>query len=156
MTHDVIAITTLLYRYGAMMDAGDFDGAAALLSSARVRLGEGKDVPGSAMAALWREMIILYPCGTPRTQHVITNPIVEVDSSGMRAHCSALYTVLQQTDDLPLQVIAAGRYEDEFIQDAGAWRFAFRDYTHFHFKGGLRHHLRTLSGGPGSSERTTG
>lgn len=143
MTADIIAITQLLYRYGRLMDAGDFEGAAGLLADARVRLGEGQEMPGSAMAALWRERVILYPCGTPRTQHIITNPIVEVDASGRSARCSSLYTVYQEAPDLPLQIIAGGRYEDAFEQSADGWRFAFRDYTHFSFTGELRHHLRS-------------
>ncbi len=146
MSDDVTAIVTLLYRYGALMDAGDFDGAADLLSGALIRLGEGKEILGRAMAPLWRDMIILYPCGTPRTQHMISNPIVELDATGALARCTALYTVYQQTDELPLQPIAAGRYEDEFVRDEGGWRFSFRDYTHFNFKGGLSHHLRGIAG----------
>ncbi|MFM7028284.1 MAG: nuclear transport factor 2 family protein [Chakrabartia sp.] len=145
MTADVIAITQLLYRYGAMMDAGDFDGAAGLLAAARVRLGKGQDLPGSAMAQLWRDRIILYPCGTPRTQHIITNPIVDIDASGRAARCTSLYTVYQQTPDLPLQIIAGGRYEDVFERGADGWRFSFRDYTQFNFTGQLGHHLRDIA-----------
>ena len=91
MSDDVTQIVTLLYRYGAMMDAGDFDGAARLLGPARIWLGEAGEVAGSDMARIWRDMIIVHACGTPRTQHVITNPIVDIAPSGA-LHC-AVYSV---------------------------------------------------------------
>ncbi len=145
MSDDVTQILTLLYRYGAMMDAGDFDGAARLLGPARIWLGEAGEVAGYDMARIWRDMIIVHPCDTPRTQHVITNPIVDIAPSGSEARCTALYTVFQQVDGFPLQAIAAGRYEDGFTRDGPGWRFASRDYSHFNFKGNLRYHLRDMA-----------
>lgn len=139
---DRTALLNLLYRYGAHMDAGDFASAARMLSKARVRLSANSEIEGVEMEALWRERIILYPCGTPRTQHLITNPVLDIDPAGHEARCSSCYTVLQQTDALPLQIIAAGRYEDRFRRDADGWHFAFRDYSHFNFQGELSHHLR--------------
>ena len=136
-------ITALLYRYCTFMDAGDFAGASQLFARAQVRLPAVKDMPGTGMYDLWRHMIILYPCGTPRTQHMVTNPIVEVDRCGTVAHCHARYMVLQQTDDLPLQIIAAGHYEDRFACDATGGHVTFRDYSHLKFSGNLNHHLRT-------------
>lgn len=145
MSDDVIAITTLLYRYGALMDAGDFEGAAQLLGPARIWLGPAGEVAGFDMARIWRDMIIVYDCGTPRTQHVISNPIVDIAPSRADARCHAVYTVYQQVDALPLQVIAAGRYVDSFTRDGLGWRFASRDYSHFNFKGNLRFHLRDIA-----------
>ena len=40
-------------------------------------------------------------------------------------------TVFQQTDVLPLQPIASGRYLDRFERVDGAWRFADRLITGF-------------------------
>jgi SnoaL-like domain len=55
---------------------------------------------------------------------VITNPIIEVDETAGTASCRSYYTVIQQTDDLPLQVIVAGRYHDQFLLVDGRWRYA--------------------------------
>ena len=144
-------ITALLYRYGACMDAADFEGACQLFEKAQVRLPAMQDMPGSAMLDIWRNIIILYPCGTPRTQHMVTNPIVTVDSDGKTATCQSRYLVVQQTESVPLQMIAAGHYEDRFARDAEGWHFTFRDYSHLKLPGDLSRHLRTNHASPANS-----
>ncbi len=67
-----------------------------------------------------------YPDGTPRTKHVMTNPIVEVDEDAGTGTARSYFTVLQQVDDLPLQPVIAGRYRDEFERADGEWRFTHR------------------------------
>lgn len=136
------AITQLLYRYAELIDAGDLAGAAALFADARIVLGAGHETDSAGLLAIWRERVMIHPCGTPRTRHVVTNPIVEVDEGAGAATCRSYYTVLQQTETLPLQVIAAGRYLDTFARVDGAWRFASRDYSLFDMQGDLSQHLR--------------
>ena len=137
-------IANLLYSYAEFMDSGDFAGAAELFRHARLRVG-GDDGAGtvdwSTMLSLWRSMVIVYPDGTPRTKHVITNPIIDVDDAGGTATCRSYYTVLQQTDDFPLQVIVMGRYHDQFERADGRWRFSHRDYSMIDQVGDLSHHL---------------
>ena len=136
-------IANLLYRYAEFMDAGDFAGAAALFEHARLRVGGGGDgtVDSGAMLRLWQSGVTVYPDGTPRTKHVVTNPIIEVDDSAGTATCRSYYTVFQQTGDLPLQPIVAGRYHDEFQRVGGKWRFVFRDYSMMEMIGDVSHHL---------------
>ncbi len=135
------AITNLLYIYAERMDAGDLEGAAALFDKARIRTGGG-EVEGSApMLALWRAHVRIYPCGTPRTRHVVTNPIVEIDEAAGTATCRSYYTVFQATPDLPLQPICAGRYHDAFVREDGKWRFSQRDYSLLDLVGNLSQHL---------------
>ncbi|MFY7838232.1 MAG: nuclear transport factor 2 family protein [Novosphingobium sp.] len=136
------AIANLIYRYAELMDAGELEQVAALFSHARVTLGGGQVVEGAApMLAQWQAFVRIYPCGTPRTRHVITNPIVEVDEVAGIASCRSVYTVFQQTPDLPLQAIASGRYHDSFARVEGAWRFATRDYSMLDYTGDLSQHL---------------
>ncbi|MFK4793542.1 nuclear transport factor 2 family protein [Sphingobium sp. ZW T5_29] len=136
------AITNLLYRYAELMDAGELEAAAALFERTRVRTGDGAVVEGSApMLALWRAHVRIYPCGTPRTKHVISNPIVEVDEDAGTATCRSYYTVFQATPDLPLQAICAGRYHDAFVQVDGQWQFSERDYSLLDLVGDLSQHL---------------
>jgi 3-phenylpropionate/cinnamic acid dioxygenase small subunit len=132
-------IANLLYGYAEYMDAGDFAGAAGLFAHARLHVAANQDVDADAMLALWQRMVIVYPDGTPRTKHVITNPIIDVVAD--TATCRSYYTVLQQTDDFPLQAIVAGRYEDRFERVDGRWRFSYRDYTMMDQIGDLTHHL---------------
>ena len=135
-------IANLLYRYAEMMDAGQLEQVAGLFDKARVTLGGGHQVFGSApMLAQWKAFVRIYPCGTPRTRHVITNPIIEVDDAGETATCRSVYTVFQQTPNLPLQAIASGRYHDSFVREDGVWRFATRDYSMLDYTGELSQHL---------------
>lgn len=135
------AITNLLYRYAELIDAGDLAGAAALFAHARIKLRGGQETDSAGVLAMWRQRVVLHDCGTPRTRHVVTNPIVEVDEAAGTATCRSCYTVLQRTETLPLQVIAAGRYIDTFARVDGEWRFASRDYSLFDMQGDLSQHL---------------
>ena len=140
------AITNLLYRYAELIDGGDLAGAAALFAKARVKLGGGEVVEGAApMLALWQGVMVIYPCGTPRTKHVITNPIVEIDEVAGIANCRSYYTVIQASPGLPLQIICAGRYHDAFERDETGWRFSERDYSLFDLQGDLSGHLLRLT-----------
>ena len=136
-------IANLLYRYAECMDSGDFTGAAALFEHARLRVGGSGDgtVGAATMLAIWKSGVMLYPDGTPRTKHVVTNPIIEVDESAGTASCRSYYTVMQQTDDFPLQTIVTGRYHDRFQRVDGRWRYSFRDYTMMDMVGDVSHHL---------------
>jgi 3-phenylpropionate/cinnamic acid dioxygenase small subunit len=137
------AIANLLYTYGRLVDAGDFQGIGRLLSHARLCDESGHlDIRGAeAVARLYETTTRRYAdTGTPRTQHVITNPIIEIDETSGRATCRACYTVFQQTADLPLQPIVAGHYESEFERVDGSWRFTCHQLA-VDLPGDLSHHL---------------
>ncbi len=137
-----VGITNLLYRYAELMDLGDLEGVAALFAHAAIKMSGGTTVHGAeGMLALWRANVRIHACGTPRTKHVITNPIIEIDGDGANATCRSYYTVLQGAPGLPLQVIGAGRYHDRFQWIDGAWRFVERDYSMFDLQGDLTQHL---------------
>jgi 3-phenylpropionate/cinnamic acid dioxygenase small subunit len=143
MSISVAAITNLLYQYAECLDSGDFEGAAGLFRHARIKVG--KDAPlidSAGMLSLLRELVILYPCGTPRTRHVTSNPIIEIDEAGSRATVRSCYTVFQATEGLPLQAITAGRYLDEFERVGGVWRFSYRDYTLQEAVGEMGFHMK--------------
>jgi 3-phenylpropionate/cinnamic acid dioxygenase small subunit len=145
MSASAVAITNLLYRYAELIDTGDLSGAAALFAHAKIKItGSEQPRDDQAVLAVWRSYMKIYPCGTPRTKHVITNPIVEIDEAAGTATCRSYYTVLQATDDLPLQIVAAGRYHDAFERVDGAWRFSYRDYSLLDLKGDLRGHLNAF------------
>src|ERR1700722_9425315 len=130
-------ITNLLYRYAECIDAGDLAGAAALFEHARIRIG-GPDtdtIDAARLLGIWKSLIVLHPDGTPRTKHVTTNPIIEIDEAAGTASCRSYYTVLQQTDGIPLQTIVTGRYHDRFERVGGQWRVSSRDLTLIHMVG---------------------
>lgn len=142
--NSAVEITNLLYSYAELIDGGDLAGAAALFKHAKIKLrGSEEPQDDEGVLSVWRTHMQIYSCGTPRTKHVITNPIVEIDEAAGTATCRSYYTVLQATDDLPLQIVAAGRYHDAFQRVDGAWRFSYRDYSLLDLKGDLRGHLKT-------------
>jgi 3-phenylpropionate/cinnamic acid dioxygenase small subunit len=75
---------------------------------------------------LLRENVLVYDDGTPRTRHLTTNLIIEVDEAAGTAVSRAYFTVLQALADLPLQPIVSGRYFDRFARRDGRWRFVER------------------------------
>lgn len=137
-----VAITNLLYRYGQLMDLADFEAASQLLRHSTIRLAGGREIDGLGMCEIWNDMIVLDAAGRPNTQHVITNPLLEIDEQAGVASCRSCYTVLQSLPDFPLQIIAAGRYHDRFARTDGHWQFTFRDYSMFDRQGDLSRHLR--------------
>lgn len=144
MSDAAVQIQNLVYRYAELIDLGDFDGLGNLLDGAEVG---GADSPGSlsgrdAVVAMFTSSTRRYPDGTPRTKHVTTNLILEIDDAAGSATCRSYFTVLQQVDDLALQPIIAGRYHDRFVREADAWRFAERRF-HIDLVGDLSHHMLT-------------
>jgi 3-phenylpropionate/cinnamic acid dioxygenase small subunit len=127
------AVNTLLMTYAEHVDAGRFDDVAALFEHATYRIeradGTSSESRGAAQVREFCDDTRLYADGTPRTRHVITNVIIELD--GDRAHSRCSVTVFQQTDALPLQPIASGRYIDRFERVGGRWRFTDRLITGF-------------------------
>ena len=141
MSNSAVEIANLVYRYAESIDAGDLEGAAALFQHARINTAIGEIGPENVLA-MWREGIILHEDGTPRTKHVITNPIIEVDEKANFATCRTYYTVMQQVDDGPLQAIICGRYHDRFERIDGQWQFVYRDYSLHDMAGDMSKHSR--------------
>ncbi len=136
------AIANLLYLYAERIDAGDLDGAAELFRRAEIDvLDRAHPVGHVELRAIWQTHVRLYPCGTPRTRHVVTNPIIDILANGHEARCRSSYVVLQAAEGLALQPIAAGRYHDRFARDEEGWYFTYRDYRMLDLTGDISAHL---------------
>jgi len=124
------AIHNLIARYAELVDAGDFEGVADLLADATLgALGTEGGVRGrDAIARLFHTTTMRHADGTPRTKHVTTNVILDVDEVAGTATARSYFTVLQELPGLPLQPIVAGRYHDRFERAPGGWRFAERRF----------------------------
>lgn len=142
MSTSATEISNLLYRYAEAIDEGRLEDAAALFRHARIETGAAGLLDADGLLALWRRILIIHPCGTPRTRHLVTNPIFEIDEAAGTAQVSSCFTVLQATDGFPLQIIASGRYHDRFARIDGQWCFVERDYRQLDFTGDLSRHLR--------------
>jgi 3-phenylpropionate/cinnamic acid dioxygenase small subunit len=123
------AIENLIARYAFLTDDGDFAGLGALLDAAEFRLGTTVVRGQDAVERLARSALRTYADGTPRTRHVTTNIIIDVDPGGQSATSRSYFTVFQQAGDFPLQPIACGRYQDRFERRGDAWRFTFRQVS---------------------------
>jgi 3-phenylpropionate/cinnamic acid dioxygenase small subunit len=136
------AIRFLLYRYCELMDAGDFAELAVLFTDAVMTDEAGSVVAEgrTGVQALYERGTRLYD-GSPRTRHLTSNSIIEVDPDTRTASARSVYVVFQATDDLALQAIITGRYRDRFEQTDGAWHFVERSFS-VDLVGDLSHHLR--------------
>ncbi len=121
-----VALANLVFRYAELVDAGDFDGIATLFADGAITATGSDVVDAGAEAVLARyvDWTRRYPDdGTPKTKHVLTNLIFDIDEEAGRAEVRSYFTVLQQTAVLPLQPIIAGRYVDTFERVEGTWRY---------------------------------
>ncbi len=131
-TSDADEIRDLLFAYCWHMDRGEFDALGALFAHASMGDGTTPDAPvltgASAIAAMYRDRCILYDDGTPRTKHVCTNAIVEIDDDAQQATSRSCFLVEQQLDDFPLRPIVGGRYPARFERVDDEWRFTERRF----------------------------
>ncbi|HTI74983.1 MAG TPA: nuclear transport factor 2 family protein [Mycobacterium sp.] len=128
MTDDKLAITELLYRYAELIDAGDFDGVGQLLSRSTFGGAASGSVSGAeSIAKLFAMTTRRYPDhgNTPRTRHLVLNPIVELRGDGT-ATTRSTFCVVQDTETVPIQPIVVGRYYDTFGHDDSGWFFTER------------------------------
>jgi 3-phenylpropionate/cinnamic acid dioxygenase small subunit len=137
------AIARLVYAYAERIDEGDFEGVAELFAAGTITV-EGTDAVRAGrddVLEMYRQSTRIYEdTGTPKTKHVTTNVVIEVDEEAGTAHARSYFTVLQATPELPLQPVIAGRYRDRFERPEGTWRFAERHMICDLF-GDLSHHL---------------
>jgi len=127
---DHYEIERLLYKYPEFADTGDFDAVGRLFEHCDHVHRDGTIAPAmdaEAYAEFYASIVRKYPdSGTPKTRHVVSNVSIEYDGAPDRAKARSYFTVLQQTEVLPLQVICAGTYFDKFAKVDGAWRFVQR------------------------------
>ncbi|MEV7124055.1 nuclear transport factor 2 family protein [Kitasatospora griseola] len=136
------AVENLIARYAELVDGGDFAGLGALLADAAFT-GSGEPVSGrEAIERMFRDLLIVYADGTPRTQHMTTNLAVEVDEEAGTAAARSYVTVFQSLPGLPLQPVVCGRYHDRFERRDGQWRFTERRFRAT-LVGDVSRHLRS-------------
>ena len=144
---DRTAIANLVNGYAERLDGGDFAGVAEMFRHARITAEgatggfEGYD----GVLRQYERSTRRYEDGTPRTKHVTTNLILELEEDEAAAVPTAsarsYYTVLQAVPgSLALQPIIAGRYHDILEKVDGRWRFRSR-HIFVDLVGDLSQHL---------------
>ena len=142
MASDIEQIRRLHHTYAYTFDSGDFDTFASLFEHGTLHL-PGVDDPATGSVAVRRlvdSCVILYD-GTPATNHLMHNLVVDFDAAGETARTSTYVQVLQGLPDFPLQTIATGIYRDVLRRHNGGWTFTER-MTQGSLRGDLSRHLR--------------
>ena len=137
------AITKLLYTYAERIDAGDFAGVGEVFAHATLTFEGFPDTVSGAPAvqAVYERTTRRYEDGTPRTKHVMTNVMVDVDDDEMAARSRSYFTVLQAVPGaLALQPIIAGRYRHAYTCRGWRWEFASMHII-IDLVGDLAHHM---------------
>lgn len=139
---DYMAIQNLLYSYPYALDSGRFDAVGELLGAADVYSGGAlmASQDGAAVARAFRDWVLVYDDGTPRTRHMLANLVIRPDGPG-RAIAQSYVMVFQQAGDHPLQPVIGGDYRDHLAKVDGRWRIVQR-YMGNDLIGDLRRHGR--------------
>ena len=127
---DKLEIIELLHRYAELIDVGDFDGVGTLLSRSSFGGTGPQGVTGAQnIAKLFAMTTRRYPehDNTPRTRHMVLNPIVELADDDASASSRSTFCVVQDTETVPIQPIVVGRYYDTFGHDDTGWFFTERN-----------------------------
>lgn len=121
---DRMAIESVIFRYARYVDTAQWEALGRLFAAAKVTANKTDRVlAGAAVVGdYWKATNRVHDNGTLRTQHVVTNLEFEPQPDGT-IRVFSCFTVFQATPKLPLQPIAAGRYDDVFEKADGAWRF---------------------------------
>jgi ketosteroid isomerase-like protein len=123
---DVEAIRALIVAYADRLDAGDFDGVAALFEHATFSSARGGERTGREEVRRVYESVVVYEDGTPRTKHVLGNVEIAVDADGASAHSRCTFAVMQSSSAGSIAVVLTGRYHDAFARVGDEWRFSAR------------------------------
>jgi hypothetical protein len=137
------AITALIYTYAERIDLGDFAGVGELFEHATLTFEGFSDAVSGPddIRRLYERTTRRYDDGTPKTKHVMTNLIVEVDEDEQQAASRSYFTVLQAVPGaLALQPVIAGRYRHRYRQVDGRWRVEAM-HIMIDLMGDLAHHM---------------
>ena len=131
--HDILDrrdIERLMHLYAHRIDAADFDGFAELFAHGSLHLrglsppAEGRD----AVRELVGRVVILHD-GSPRTNHVMANILIDVADDRRSATARSYVQVLHGLAGNPIAPIATAFYDDRYVRIDDQWWFESRVAT---------------------------
>ncbi len=126
-TADVVEITQLLYRYARAIDAKDWKALERVFTAdARIHYAveRGAELRFPQLGAWLARAMTIFKA----TQHVITNPLVELDGDSARSTSYLTGTHVQLRRDTGEEVLTTegSLYTDELVRTHEGWRIAAR------------------------------
>lgn len=142
-------VRNLVVQYPHVVDKGDFEGVGEFYDGVTTRVfdvdgdpaGEDHTRSAAEVKRFYDEIIVVDGAGRPNTQHLVSNVQVEVAADCETATARSTFTVLNQDEGFPLQVIVTGTYVDRFERVEGRWTLRERD-EHMGMVGDLSRHLK--------------
>ena len=143
-------IENIMFSYAEGIDQGDIETVAQLFMQGAIVLPDGNEIRGyQEVLDAYTGMVMFYDADeklvpyqrnacTPRTRHVVTNVIFEFDNAVTSVDVRSYFTVYQTLDGKN-EVIAGGRYVDEFVKAIQGWYLAKRT-IHFDNMGDMSRH----------------
>ena len=134
---DVVEITQLVNRYGHALDSKRYELLEQVFApGARMDYEMEGGSPGSypEMVPVFQEFLTAFAY----TQHVFSQPVIELDGDRAQASCRLLATHVQR----PLAGgsnawTVYGLYQDELLRTTQGWRIAARRFRGLHTEGRL-------------------
>ena len=135
-------IERLLMAYCWGIDTGDFESTAALFGDDGQYglVGAGAARGSAQVLGMFQASVRTYD-GVPRTRHVITNIVIDVDDGATTGSARCYVQVLHQPPDEEIRPIVVGTYLDRVHLVGDQWQFAERR-MHLELVGNLTSHLQ--------------
>jgi hypothetical protein len=138
-------ILRLLHVYAHAADSADLDTFAGLFAKGSLTIPGYPTAHGSDEVRKQTLAVLQLYDGSPRTNHLVHNPVIEIDPDGRTARVKSYVQVLQEVlPDFPLQTIGTGRYLDVMCKDEGGWYFKER-VAEAVFRGDLSWHAKSAA-----------
>jgi len=123
---DVVEIEQLLYRYARAIDAKDWKALGEVFTpDARIHYAveRGAELTAGQLQAWLGQAMRIFKV----TQHVVTNPLVELQ--GDTARCSSYLTATHlqvRRDGVLVRTTEGSRYSDALVRGPEGWRISAR------------------------------
>ena len=127
MHQDVVEIEQLLYRYARAIDAKDWKSLERVFTpDARIHYAveRGAELSAGQLQAWLGQAMRIFKV----TQHVVTNPLIELAADDT-ARCTSYLTATHlqvRLDGKTVRTTEGSRYSDSLVRSAEGWRIVAR------------------------------
>ena len=124
---DVVEITQLLYRYARAIDAKDWKVLEQIFTpDARIHYAveRGAELRFAELGPWLASAMTIFKA----TQHVITNPLVEIsgDSARCTSYLTGTHVQIRRDTDVAVLTTEGSTYSDELVRTRDGWRISAR------------------------------